>query len=252
MTISMSNVNLASVTDKCAMISVRNILSSFALIISHLSQILHPCCTPQPATAWWIPPIIGVVELGLMRPVRGFNMIVKCRGYVSRWPGVCGMRRCSKTVVGQCSHMTSSSFAKRTLCGQGVRVGAKQEVSRHVAYAWGVVPCPLNGMTCSLYSFIVLYWSCSSCGGGGVLSGMGVGGWYQAAGESLCSNGLSSYCDVTFLGGSSGTPYACGVGLESSMGGGWVPTSPHFGAVAAPGVLFYPWLCPPAPAGIPP
>jgi len=50
MGISMRNINLASVTDKCAMtilgtiISVCNILSSsFALIISHLSQILHPC-----------------------------------------------------------------------------------------------------------------------------------------------------------------------------------------------------------------
>jgi hypothetical protein len=71
---------------------------------------------------WQVSPIIGAVGPGLLRPVRGLNIIVKCGAYIVRWCDVRSTRHHSKLVVAQCGHVTWSVFERRASCEQGTLI----------------------------------------------------------------------------------------------------------------------------------
>jgi hypothetical protein len=62
---------------------------------------------------WWVSPIIGGVELELLRPVRGFSIVAKCGEYVVRQPSVLMACYCSKLVMIRRGHVTCLVFEGR-------------------------------------------------------------------------------------------------------------------------------------------
>ena len=87
----------------------------------------------------WVSPIIGAVGWGILRPVRGLRVIVKCGGNIMRQVVATRVCVCAISNMMCCGHMSCSVFKRDALYGQGMQIGAERKTLRRAAGAWGVV-----------------------------------------------------------------------------------------------------------------
>src|ERR1700735_5041055 len=87
----------------------------------------------------WVSPIIRRFGMGVVRPVRGLKVIVKCGGDVLRGYNMFDARCCAKMCVSRRCHVTCLHFETEVLSCGAVGRGVETEALGRVS-TWGVVP----------------------------------------------------------------------------------------------------------------